>query len=69
MQYELYERLHSPKGTGTAPLGANLSGRYEGRRIRDLESDNRPRSHPAKFIVCAYKSRQIPEFKASLGQS
>lgn len=26
-------------------------------------------SHPAKFIVCAYKGRQIPEFKVVLGQS
>jgi hypothetical protein len=26
------------------------------------------RSHPAKFIVCAYESRQIHELLVSLGQ-
>ena len=31
--------------------------------------DHRARSHPAKFIVCAYKGKQIPEFHVSLGQS
>lgn len=28
---------------------------------RDFGSDHRARSHPAKFIVCTYKCRQIPE--------
>jgi hypothetical protein len=31
--------------------------------------EHRAKSHPAKFIVCAYKSRQILEFKVSLAQS
>jgi hypothetical protein len=63
MQYELYEGLHGPKRTKAAPL-ASLSDIKEG----NLGSgDHRARSHPAKFIVCVYKGRQISEFKVSLG--
>jgi hypothetical protein len=32
-------------------------------------SDHRARSHPAMFIVCAHKDRQISQFKVSLEQS
>lgn len=32
-------------------------------------SNLKARSHPAKFIVCAYKGRQIPKFKVSLEQN
>ena len=36
---------------------------------KDLGSgDHKARSHITKFIVCTYKSRQIPEFKVSLKQ-
>jgi hypothetical protein len=34
-----------------------------------LGSGEHRRFHPVHFLVCAYKGRQIPEFKLSLGQS
>ena len=69
MQYELYKELFRPKRTVAAALWASLSERLYGRRLSDLESsDHRSRSYPTKIFVCAYKGRQIPEFKVSLGQ-
>jgi len=68
MQCELYEGLHDSKGTKAAVPWANLSEGYRGRRGRDLRSGDCRRPHPARFLVYAYKGRQIPKFGVRLEQ-